>query len=766
MADEKKFNPVYANPSTQYTSAYPFSSIVFPENVPVMAADLNEMQKNFGSKLGDVIKTLSGSSITSGNMTWVPVKQEYKQCVRKITEDRNIPAPYGNAGTYTGTFDIKFGWYNADISGFLLINGSVYGVNVHVPKFVREDVEISDYISHFQEDMGLDLASGDTVSFEMFPDTGSISSWKLEFSSPHKTNISGAVIESTNYFPYGRTMPENPLKFNAYLVLDEVEFTAEDAIPGNISQETYPLTTASNVSASISNNNPSALANYLADNDFAEEIARRKGLKQVKVVITGIDDNNAPNNGILIFSDGNWVCESANSINAIQDEYKNAVADLNKLAVENKKAWFLSDDDWRSLSFSAECINENGILKVRQNVNNESFSFPMLIMGAPKIVTIKSAEYNLSEMADSSDYYNSDTNSGSPFNVFVVQYVTRGAEVRTNLRDSLYDEEVAFILWYVILDQDKNIVQITDTTTVKNDPPYYDNHEIFPAVKTGATLTDIYTCSKYNYISKDGKSFGPKIIDASYTGVKKEPFGENDFRNVRVMFDFAGNTSNYGDFSNKVSQEHSNSLLSNLFLTMLNPTYGIVRQAYAYGYKKPDYKDASSSYLPKFNSSEVFLSLNNAYDDNHQCISIDSGNIRYKLSTPDKIKYQTFDDSGVVTSEVITSRSSVVSVSCDSFLQSTSDSTTIKGVSVPSGAWYLTVPCGCIQGTKREIVISDVCFDGIENDSDAYTALLNAYSCVTRVSSTQKGEIIIICSGDKPDINIKIRVAAMYGTDN
>ena len=94
MADEKKFNPVYANPSTQYTNAYPFSSIVFPENVPVMAADLNEMQKNFGSKLGDVIKTLSGSSITAGNMTWVPVKQEYKQCVRKITEDRNIPAPY------------------------------------------------------------------------------------------------------------------------------------------------------------------------------------------------------------------------------------------------------------------------------------------------------------------------------------------------------------------------------------------------------------------------------------------------------------------------------------------------------------------------------------------------------------------------------------------------------------------------------------------------------------------------------------------------
>lgn len=755
MADEKKFNPVYANPSTQYTSAYPFSSIVFPENVPVMAADLNEMQKNFGSKLGDVIKTLSGSSVTSGNMTWVPVKQEYKQCIRKITEEDYVAGPHGSAYPYNWTGDIEFGWYNADISGFLLINGAVYNINIHIPKFVREDVELNDYISHFQEDSGLNLTSGDTVNFKMFPDTGSISSWELKFSSVSKTDITEAIIESTYNFPYGRIMPENPLKFNAYLVLDESEFTAEDDISSNISQENYPLTTVNNVSVSISGNKISTLTNYLADNDFAEEIARRKGLKQAKVVITEIGGS-VPDNSILIFSDGNWTCESADDIRTIQKEYKNAMSDLNRLAIEDKKAWFLSYSDYRSLcnKYSVEVVDNDGTASVVQTIADGSFSFPMLIEGSTKIITVRSGT--------TVPWYESDSDTR-----YIVCYVSRSGGVGVLYRDSLEDDDIMFIFWYIRVDGKNNLLDITDTTTVENSAPYVEwddfgvstggNYTWNPGKKSEATTRKIYSFKNYECISKDGKSFGPYIIDKSYTGVKKEVCGKDDFRNVRIIGE-----------DNPIYLESS---LSNTLLpTLMSPSKNIVRSfSGVYHYGNGDYNygsngDASTSYLREFNSSEVFLSLCEASSD--KCISIDSGDIRYKLSTPDKIKYQTFDDSGAVTSEVITSRSSVVSVSCDSFLQSTSDSTTIKGVSVPSGAWYLTVPCGCIQGTKGEIVISDVCFDGIENDSDAYTALLEAYSCVTRVSSTQKGEIIIICSGDKPDINIKIRVAAMYGTDN
>ena len=55
MPDAKKFNPNYAEPSTQYTNAYPFSSIVFPENVPVLGSDLNEMQAMFNQKAADIL---------------------------------------------------------------------------------------------------------------------------------------------------------------------------------------------------------------------------------------------------------------------------------------------------------------------------------------------------------------------------------------------------------------------------------------------------------------------------------------------------------------------------------------------------------------------------------------------------------------------------------------------------------------------------------------------------------------------------------------
>ena len=56
---EKKFNPNYSEPSTQYTSKYPFSSIIFPENVPVMGADLNELQAIFSKRIADMfVKTL------------------------------------------------------------------------------------------------------------------------------------------------------------------------------------------------------------------------------------------------------------------------------------------------------------------------------------------------------------------------------------------------------------------------------------------------------------------------------------------------------------------------------------------------------------------------------------------------------------------------------------------------------------------------------------------------------------------------------------
>ena len=82
MPDEKKFNPTYAEPSTQYTSSYPFSDIIFPENVPVMSADLNELQAISNKKIADLlVETLcsnnsddyiSGNGLGEGGY-WIPI---------------------------------------------------------------------------------------------------------------------------------------------------------------------------------------------------------------------------------------------------------------------------------------------------------------------------------------------------------------------------------------------------------------------------------------------------------------------------------------------------------------------------------------------------------------------------------------------------------------------------------------------------------------------------------------------------------------------
>lgn len=82
MPDEKKFNPTYAEPSTQYSSNYPFSEIVFPENIPVMSADLNELQLISNKKIAELLVNslcsnnntdyISGNGLGDGGY-WVPI---------------------------------------------------------------------------------------------------------------------------------------------------------------------------------------------------------------------------------------------------------------------------------------------------------------------------------------------------------------------------------------------------------------------------------------------------------------------------------------------------------------------------------------------------------------------------------------------------------------------------------------------------------------------------------------------------------------------
>lgn len=82
MPDEKKFNPTYAEPSTQYSSNYPFSEIVFPENIPVMSADLNELQLISNKKIAELLVNslcsnnnadyISGNGLGDGGY-WIPI---------------------------------------------------------------------------------------------------------------------------------------------------------------------------------------------------------------------------------------------------------------------------------------------------------------------------------------------------------------------------------------------------------------------------------------------------------------------------------------------------------------------------------------------------------------------------------------------------------------------------------------------------------------------------------------------------------------------
>lgn len=102
---EKKFNPNYSEPSTQYTSKYPFSSIIFPENVPVMGADLNELQAIFSKRIADMfVKTLCSNKASdysaNTNGYWIPISQS-------IDGDNISAYGYYIDPSCTGAYNVK-----------------------------------------------------------------------------------------------------------------------------------------------------------------------------------------------------------------------------------------------------------------------------------------------------------------------------------------------------------------------------------------------------------------------------------------------------------------------------------------------------------------------------------------------------------------------------------------------------------------------------------------------------------------------------------
>lgn len=117
MPDEKKFNPTYAEPSTQYTNSYPFSDIIFPENVPVMSADLNELQAISNKKIADLlVETLcsnnsddyiSGNGLGEGGY-WIPISYNEVEGGTNVvgyfvnkarTESYRVDLTYAKVGT-------------------------------------------------------------------------------------------------------------------------------------------------------------------------------------------------------------------------------------------------------------------------------------------------------------------------------------------------------------------------------------------------------------------------------------------------------------------------------------------------------------------------------------------------------------------------------------------------------------------------------------------------------------------------------------------
>lgn len=72
------FNPDYTK-RTDYTSDYPFSEIIFPEDVPLCAQDINEIQQNIGFQIGTIAKNVfDTSSKNSAGISYVPFSRDVK----------------------------------------------------------------------------------------------------------------------------------------------------------------------------------------------------------------------------------------------------------------------------------------------------------------------------------------------------------------------------------------------------------------------------------------------------------------------------------------------------------------------------------------------------------------------------------------------------------------------------------------------------------------------------------------------------------------
>ena len=100
------FNPDYVSSVPEYTEDYPFSEIIFPEDVPLCAKDLNEFQKNFGFQISTIAKNVFDTQ-GNGDISFVPFERE-------------VNVTKGN-GTYT---------YNVSLKGFLVTLNHIFKIDV------------------------------------------------------------------------------------------------------------------------------------------------------------------------------------------------------------------------------------------------------------------------------------------------------------------------------------------------------------------------------------------------------------------------------------------------------------------------------------------------------------------------------------------------------------------------------------------------------------------------------------------------------------
>lgn len=71
------FNPDYEAAIPEYTKDYPFSEIIFPEDVPLCAKDLNELQRIFGFQLSSIAKNAFDSAGREKNgIFFAPTQQD------------------------------------------------------------------------------------------------------------------------------------------------------------------------------------------------------------------------------------------------------------------------------------------------------------------------------------------------------------------------------------------------------------------------------------------------------------------------------------------------------------------------------------------------------------------------------------------------------------------------------------------------------------------------------------------------------------------